>query len=47
MGDISSNVYERLPNDLHGRHSFQDPEESTKYVSKRHFIHYLEFQIGV
>ena len=30
-----SNVHERLPNDLHGRHSFQDPEESTKFVQKK------------
>ena len=24
----------RLPNDLHGGHSFQDPEESTNFVKK-------------
>ena len=34
MGDFPSNFHERLPNDLHGRHSFQDPEESTNYLSK-------------
>ena len=31
---LSLNVYERLPNDLHGRLSFQNPDESTNYVSK-------------
>ena len=30
----SSNVHERLPNDLHGRHSFQDPKESTTFLKK-------------
>ena len=33
-GRLSSNVYERLANHLHGRHSFQDPEESTNILSK-------------
>ena len=33
-GRLSSNVHERLPNDLHGRHSFQDPEERTNFVKK-------------
>ena len=33
-GRLSSNVHETLPNDLHGRHSFQDPEESTNFVKK-------------
>ena len=27
-------LHERLPNDLHGRLSFQDPDESTNYMSK-------------
>ena len=33
-GRLTSNVHERLPNDLHGRHSFQDPGESTKFLKK-------------
>ena len=33
-GRLSSNVHERLPNDLHGRHYFQDPEESTNFLCK-------------
>ena len=33
-GRLSSNVHERLPNDIHGRHSFQDPEESTDFLSR-------------
>ena len=33
-GWLSWNVHERLTNDLHGRHSFEDPEERTYYVSK-------------
>ena len=33
-GRLSSNVHERLPNDLHGRLSFQDPEESNNFLSK-------------
>ena len=37
-GRLSSNVHERLPNDLHGRHSFKDPEESTKFLKKTFHI---------
>ena len=33
-GKLSSNVHERLPNDLHGGLSFQDPDGSTNYLSK-------------
>ena len=33
-GRHSSNVHESLPNELYGRHSFQDHEESTKFVKK-------------
>ena len=31
---LSSDVHESLPNDLHERHSFQDPEESIKFLKK-------------
>ena len=34
MGRLSSNVHERLPYDLHGRHSFQDPEQSPNFLLK-------------
>ena len=33
MGDTPQ-MFMRLPNDLHGRHSFQDQEESAKFVKK-------------
>ena len=33
-GKLSPNIHERLPNDLHGKLSFQDPDGSTNYVIK-------------
>ena len=46
-GRLYSNVHERLPNDLHGRHSFQDPEESTNFVRKTFHTIYRQSQCHV